>query len=169
MELQVKSTDTRKFTLMKDTQELGTLTYEKWFAFKADIQLRDAAVYEVDKDGFWATSLELKRNGATLIEFRMSWGGHVIVITHFENDRQKFIFKRKGFLNSYYALVDEKDEELAVVKPDYKITKLSFEYTIITEGIFKNENYDWLLFLSTIHCSNYFLHLSAGGAFAAAT
>lgn len=166
-ELTVTSTDIRKFSMTENESELGRLDYTSWFSFKAEITLYDSKVYEVAPKGFWGTTIEVKDGEDVLLSFKMHWNGSIIIKTFFEGNQQDFIFKHKGLFKNAYVLLDKEEQELAVMQPDFKWMKFRYDYAISGSDVFKKAEHNNLLFLTIVHCANYYMSMMSGAMGAA--
>ncbi len=163
---EVKATDTKKFTLTAADLEIGTLQYENWFSFKADIVLADGTTYQVVPKGFWGTTIELKKDDTVLLNFKMNWSGN-IVIKMLDDEKNDFIFKPEGLLKSSFFLLDREERELIVIQPDFQWSKLNYNYTLSTGDEFGRLAYQEMLLLATVYCVNYYMALVTSTAVAA--
>ncbi|WP_394996602.1 hypothetical protein [Emticicia sp.] len=154
-EYKIKSEDTKHFSLTLNDQEIGRLKYEKWFSFKAEMILGGTMTYQIEPKGFWGTTIELKQNEKILLNFKMIWNGDFIINTRFDEIERDFILKHKGIFKESYVILNKQDEELLVIRPDFKWNKLNYDYNISTTDQFDNLSFNVILLLTTIHCINY--------------
>ena len=157
----VKSEDARYFSLLKDGMEIGRLNYEKWFSFKAELTLGQTETYQVEPQGFWGTTIELKQNEKILLDFKMNWNGSIIINTRFDDTERDFVFKQKGVLKSIYVLLDADGQELLAIEPDFKWSKFNYDYDITTTDEFDDFRFNELLILVAIHAANYYMAMMA--------
>lgn len=162
-EYKVKSEDTKHFSLTINDQEIGRLEYAKWFSFKAEMILEGAMPYQIEPKGFWGTTIELKQNENVLLNFKMNWNGNIIINSRFDNIERDFILKHKGIFKDSYVLLTREEQDLLVVKPDFKWNKIKYDYNIITTDRFDNLSFHPILLLTTIHCVNYYMAMTSSG------
>jgi hypothetical protein len=162
MEYKVKPTNSLNFSLTRNDNLIGNLTYENCFSFKAKLELPYNSSFQIEPKGFWGTEIEVKDNEKKLMKFEMNCNGDIIIQTSFGNKEQNFIFKHSGFLKNSFVLIDKEKKELVVVKPDYKWYGTINEYNITTTDFFdKIENQNFLL-LAIAHCAYYYDVMTAG-------
>jgi hypothetical protein len=154
------STDSLNFNLTFDNQKIGELVYEKWYSFKANIQMPDGNKFQLEPKGFWESKIELKDATKTLLEFKMGWNG-IIIKTFFNTTEESYLFKLKGLLGSEFILINTEKKELLVVECDFKWNKLDYDYTIETTQEFDNFTNKDLLLLTILHCINYYITITA--------
>jgi len=162
-EYKVKSEDPKHFSLIINDQEIGRLKYEKWFSFKAEMILEGTRTYQIEPKGFWGTTIELKQNEIILLNFKMNWNGNIIINTRFDEIERDFMLKHKGILKDSYVLLNKEEEDLLVIKPDFKWSKFNYDYNISTTDLFDNLNFNLILVLTTIHCVNYYMAMMSSG------
>ena len=162
-EYKVKSEDTKHFSLTMNDQEIGRLKYEKWFSFKAEMILDGTRTYQIEPKGFWGTTIELRQNDKILLNFKMNWNGNIIINTWFDEIERDFILKHKGILKDSYVLLNKEEEDLLVIKPDFKWSKFNYDYNISTTDRFDNLSFNLTLLLTTIHCVNYYMAMMSTG------
>jgi hypothetical protein len=164
-EYKVRSTDIKHFSLTINEKEIGKLTYEKWFSFNAEMILDGDSTYQIEPKGFWGTTIELKQNDQVLMNFKMSWNGNIIIHSNFDGMERDFVLKHKGILKESYVLLNKEEEDLLVVKPDFKWNKFNYDYQITTTDRFDNYGFNTILLLTTIHCVNYYMTMLSTGTF----
>lgn len=162
-EYKVKSKDTKHFSLSINDQEIGRVIYEKWFSLKAEITLEGAITYQIEPKGFWGTTIELKQNEKLILNFKMNWSGNIIINSHFDEIERDFILKHKGIFKDSYILLSKEEEELLIIKPDFKWNKFNYDYNITTTDHFDTLSFNTILLLTTIHCVNYYMTMMSSG------
>ena len=162
-EYKVKSEDTKHFSLSINDQEIARLIYEKWFSLKAEMILEGAITYQIEPKGFWGTTIELKQNEKLILNFKMNWSGNIIINSHFDEIERDFILKHKGIFKDTYILLSKEEEELLVIKPDFKWNKFNYDYNITTTDHFDTLSFNTILLLTTIHCVNYYMTMMSSG------
>ena len=160
----VESAEKRTFHLREGSAELGTLTYTDWFSFKADIHIKNGAAYAILPKGFWGTTIEVKQNENVLLSFRMHWNGNIIIDDQHTDHPKDYVFKMKGFLKSAYVLQDKDGVELLAVQPDFSWSKLHYNHRVETADTYGDTEFDNLLVLVTIHCTNYYMTMMTTAA-----
>jgi hypothetical protein len=104
----VTADDTRCFRLSEGPRAVSELTYPNWFSFEATLTLAaDPLSFAVKPKGFWGTTIEVQQHEHTMLRFKMSWNGNIIIRTTFpDHPPQDFIFRQKGVFKSQYMLTD---------------------------------------------------------------
>ena len=162
---QAKSLDTKHFELTRADAPVGTLAYDSWFSFKADITLADYRHYAVRPKGFWGTTIEVKDpQEQVLLDFKMNWKGQILIRTHFDGVEDFYILKNRGLLKSTFVLLHGEETELLSLAPDFKWTKLAVDYEIAAAEAFEQLPHKELLLLTAIHCANYYLTMMTAAA-----
>jgi hypothetical protein len=161
---QVKSLDTKHFKLTQADAEIGLLEYESWFSFKAEIILADHRHYTVVPKGFWGTTIEVKDQEQVLLDFKMNWKGQILIRTLFSGAEDYYILKQKGLLKSTFILLHGEDTELLSLAPDFKWTRMNFDYDLVASDAFEQLDHKELLLLTVIHCANYYLTMMTAAA-----
>lgn len=154
------STNSKNFKLTLNGQNIGELTYEKWYAFSAEIQLANGKKYKLEPKGFWDSKIELLDGNDKLLEFKMGWKG-IIIKTSFNNEEEDYMLTLKGLFSNKYVLFNVDKEELLVAESSFKWGKLNFDYHIETTSKFDSLDNNALLLLTIVHCINYFITMIA--------
>jgi hypothetical protein len=155
------SANSKNFILTQNNVQLGELIYPKWYTFNAEIILADKSVYKLVPQGFWESSIQLKKDDDTLLEFKLEWKGIVFSINK-NGATHDYLLKLKGLLSSKFVLVDSDDNELFEVECDFKWTKAEYDYFVSTTEKFDQFENKELLLLSFFHAINYYLKVSSG-------
>lgn len=150
------STNSRNFSLIFEDQSKGELIYAKWYSFNAEIAMPDGTTYQLKPAGFWDSKIELKKDEATLLEFKMSWKG-IMIKTFFEHESVTYLLKLSGFFNNKFILIDTDKNELMAAETDFKWNKLNWDYTIETTQQLDDLDNKELLLLTILHCINYYM------------
>ena len=101
-EYKVNSKDTKSFYLLQDGLKIGSLVYEKWFSFKAEMNFQKKDTFQIEPKGFWGTTIELKQHGKVLLNFKLNWNGNIIISTQFDSNEKGYVLKQKGILKTTY-------------------------------------------------------------------
>ena len=144
------------FIITENNQKLGELNYKKWYAFDAEIILKDNLKYQLIANGIKEQKIELKQNDVKFAEFKMESNG-IIINTYFENNETCYLLKQKGKLNYKFILTNAQNYELVKAIPDFKWTKLNYNYNIETAEEFDNLPQNELLLFTILHCLNYYM------------
>ena len=156
---QAKSTDTLSFNLTQDEILIGRLFYKGWFKFAASVELANSSTYQIESKGFWGTTIELKEGDNLLITFSMDWRGQIVLQTNFQDSVKEYLFKHRGVFKESFVLIDQAENELLVMKPDLKWSKLNFDYQVSTSDSFESSYGKELLLMTCLHCANYYMSL----------
>ncbi len=158
----VVSTDRKKFEVVADTDKIGTLAYENWFSFKAQFSLvSQNGTFWIEPIGFWGTTIEVRKGNDVLLDFKMNWSGNIIINTKFDPAEIDFVLKHKGIFNSGYLLADKHGNEMLYIQPDFKWQTFRTDYLITTTDAFDKLEFNEILLLSIVHCTNYFMSMNA--------
>ena len=157
------SINSKSFSLTTENSKIGELNYTTWYSFKAEIQLADHSIYQLEPKGVWDQKIELKKEETTLLEFKMGWKG-ILIKTDFDGVEKNYLLKLKGLLSSKFILVDSEENELLAVDTDFKWSKLNFDYAIETSTEFDSMKNKELMLLTILHCINYYLTFVSGAA-----
>ena len=150
------SINSKSFILTIENTKIGELNYNEWYSFKAEIQLADNSIYQLEPKGFWDSKIELKKAEKTLLEFKMGWKG-IVIKTNFNENEKNYLLKLKGLLSNKFILVDAEENEILAVDTDFKWNKFNFDYTIETSTEFDTMENKELMLLTILHCVNYYL------------
>ena len=115
---QVKSSDTRRFVVTAENEKIGELNYDNWFSFKFELLLTTGEAFQVEPKGFWGTTIELRKAGVVLLNFKMHWDGNIIIKTRFENEESNYNLKYKGIFKTSFVLQDENEKVFLEIQPD---------------------------------------------------
>ena len=91
--MEAKSTDKKTLQLTENGQQLGELIYESLFSLKAEINLTNSDLYEVQPVGIFGTSITVTKNGIEIANLKMNWRGHIVFSFQ---DGKEFVLKAKG-------------------------------------------------------------------------
>lgn len=161
---QANSLDTKHFELMQANTLIGSLEYESWFSFKADIVLANHRHYAVRPKGFWGTTIEVKDREQLLLDFKMNWKGQILIRTLFDGAEDFYIIKHKGLFKNTCVLFHGEDTELLNIVPDFKWGKLRTDYQLVASEAFEQLAHKDLLLLTAIHCTNYYITMLTAAA-----
>ncbi|WBA43686.1 hypothetical protein [Hymenobacter canadensis] len=154
---QVKSHSTRTFTLREADAVLGELTYTEWFSFKALLNLSDSPPLQIEPKGFWGTTIELKEQGEVLLSFKMHWNGNILLKSRMGGVNQTFVLKSRSLLKNEYVLLNKADQQLLLIRPDFRWNSANYDYTISSNEDFEALAAKHVLLLIAVHCTNYYL------------
>ena len=145
-----------------ENEKIGELNYDNWFSFKFELLLTTGEAFQVEPKGFWGTTIELRKAGVVLLNFKMHWDGNIIIKTRFENEESNYNLKYKGIFKTSFVLQDENEKVFLEIQPDFQWSKLSYDYIISTTDEFDQISHNKVLLLTTVHCANYFMHMMSG-------
>jgi hypothetical protein len=158
-EYQAKSINALSFDVTKDDKLVGSLSYNSWFKFNAEIVIANNSNYQVEPKGFWGTTVELRDGEKVLLKFQMNWNGEIVVQTYFNDFEKGYTFKHRGFFKESFVLIDQEGIELLVMKPQLKWSKMNYEYQITTSDTFETLSYKEILLMNSLHCANYYMSM----------
>ena len=154
--MEAKSTDKKTLQLTENGQQLGELIYENLFSLKAEINLTNSDLYEVQPVGIFGTSITVTKNGTEIANLKMNWRGQIVFSFQ---DGQEFVLKAKGmFFHNKYIIENKDEEKLLQFDPKFNWSKFDYNYDIIYD---KNPQ-DILLVLLGVYASNYFIASMSG-------
>lgn len=156
-----KSTSKLSLSLMKNEHVIGKLSYNRWFSFKAKIELPEGKNFTIESRGFWQKTFEIRDNENLLLKFKRKWNGSILIHTYADNEKE-FLFKRKGALKDSFVLLDGNNTALLDLKPGLNWSKISYEYHITTTDSFDSLGDQVVLLLITIHCANAYMAAMVG-------
>lgn len=161
-EYQVKSMEARTFTLLAEGTALGELKYTEWFSFKSVLTLADGTLLRAEPKGFWGTTIEIKDQDAVLLSFKMHWNGDIVLKSRLGGVSRALVLKNQSVMKNTYVLQDKHGQLLLTIQPDFKWSKVNHDYAISSTELFETFEAKHLLLLTAIHCTNYFMTVSAG-------
>lgn len=161
-EYQVKSPEARTFTLLAGAEALGELKYKEWYSFKALLSLPDGTSLSIEPKGFWGTTIEIKDQDGVLLSFRMHWNGNIVLKSRLGGVSRALVLKNQSVMKNTYVLLDKNNQELLTIQPDFKWNKVNHDYTIHSTELFDLLEDKHVFILTVIHCTNYYMTVSAG-------
>lgn len=153
--MEAKSTDKKTFQLTLNAQQLGELTYESIFSYKAKIKLKSPDVYEITSVGFFGTGITVTKNGAGIANLKMNWRGQIVFEFH---DGQEFLFIPKGMFLNKFTIENKDGETLILLDPKFNWSKFNYNYDISYE----QKPVDILFVLLAVYASNYYIAAMSG-------
>jgi hypothetical protein len=153
--MQVKCTDKKTFQLTEKGEPLGQLTYKNLFSYNAKITLINSDSYEIKPDGFFGTSITVKKNKTEVANLKMNWKGHIVIIFQ---DGQEFVFKAKGTFHNKYVIENRDEERLIQFDPKFNWGKFNYNYDIS----YDKKPQDSLFILLGVYASNYYIAVMSG-------
>ncbi len=152
MKFSAKGTRNSFFELQDEGgTSLGKLDYTSWFSIKAEIQLPEGKTYHLNPQGAFHTSVSVFDGERKEASLRFNWKGQIII--ELENG-SSYAFKRVGFFNYHFGVINEHEHETAMVHQHFKIAEFSFNYQIETDDNYPEMNKPEFLLL-LIYCCNY--------------
>jgi|SRR5690554_3986280 len=153
--MEAKSTDNKTFQLTDNGQQLGELTYENVFSYKAEIKLTNSDAYDIKSVGIFGTSITVTKNGTEIANLKMNWRGQIVFAFQ---DGQEFVFKAKGSFLNKYTIENKDGENLIQFDPKFNWSKFNYNYDISYDK--KPENI--LFVLLGVYASNYYIAAMSG-------
>jgi hypothetical protein len=161
MKYTVKGTHNKHFELFTEAGEaLGKLDYTSWFSTKSAIILQSGKEYEIGSTGIFQTSVEITSGDTEIGSLKFNWKGQIILTL---TGGHAYIFRRVGFINGHFGLFTAHDKEIIILRQHFKLSELSFNYTIETDDNY-TEGKDISLLLLLIYCANYMHSMGMGAA-----
>lgn len=152
MNFKVEPINNKRYDLIRSNNTSGSIIYQNLFSIsKAKIILDSTEEFYTSKKSNWKSDFYVMHNEKAVIEFNFSWNGSVHISSYSEEQTKKYVLKRKGFWNSDYVLINEKNGLVCSVKPEFKWKKFKTSYHINILNDIDFAQYD-VLFLSIIHC-----------------
>lgn len=147
--MNIQCVNTKTFELVENSQQLGYLTYESLFSFKAQVEV-GSDKYHITPKGIFGTEISVKRNNdSEVAHMKMTFHGGIVIA--FQNGKE-FILKSVGTFNVKYILEDENQQQLIVLHPDFKWTKLSYNYRVSYD-----QPQEPLLVILATYAANYYI------------
>ncbi len=158
MNYTAKGVHNRHFELIdSNANALGKLDYTSWFSTKAEVLLTNGDRYEIGKSNIWHTALYMSKNGAEKCTMKNNWKSQIIITME---GGTTYMLKPKGFFHSTYVLMNEQEQELITLHPDFQWAKLSFNYAIETNDNYPETN-DPAIVLLALYCTNHMKNMQS--------
>lgn len=151
--MKIQSTDRKTFDLTDESANLGTLTYDGPFSFKATARI-GSDNYAIEPEGIFSTSISVSKNGAEVATMKMNWKGQIIISM---NDGLEFILKATGTFLNKYTIEDSNHQVQMLLSPEFNWSKFNYNYTIS----YDNKPQNALLVLLGVYSANYFIAATA--------
>jgi len=113
------------FKIINNNHELLELKYKNWFSSKAKTKLNNTEI-EIKPKNLWNTSFDIYHNGIDVGDITFNWKTNAIITI---ND-DKYLFKAIGLWNLKFELVNENEDRIFLIKPNYKWKKMKYDYEI---------------------------------------
>lgn len=97
----------------------------------------------------------MKGPAGVLYTFKMNWSGEILIKS--KVDAKAFVLKNKSLFKNAFVLHDKHEQELLVVQPDFKWSKLNHDYHLTTTEALGPPDAKALLLLVAVHCANYYM------------
>lgn len=152
MNFKVEPLNNKKYHLVASNVFKGSIVYPNRYSIsKAKILLKSSEEFYTSKKSNWKSDFYIMQGDKAVLEFNFSWNGSVQISSYFEKQTQKYLLKRKGLWNSDYLLINEKNDQVCSIKPEFKWKnfKTSYQINILNDTDFTENE---VLFLSIIHC-----------------
>ena len=154
--------DTKNFQLLDENQKvLGEIIYPKWYSTNAELRT-NSKVFKITAKGFWTTSIEVLDTEKTILKFKMSWSGNII-LTDFTNGEKHYQIDKEKWYNDVFEMKDETEKTILKIKRNFKWKELKYQYEIALE----DESLLPITILGIIHVVNYFNSQSDAAVIAA--
>ncbi len=74
--MKITYNNAKEFVLTSEEEIfLGSLKMEKWSSSKAQVTTQYGDFYDIEKKGFWGTSIVVIKNSVEFAELKMNWKG----------------------------------------------------------------------------------------------
>ncbi len=106
------------------------LEYEDWFSSKGTARI-GSDLFSIKSRNIWWTNFDIFHNSEDIGDLTINWKGHVIIKMQEPNQLEKvFVLKTTGFWNYHFVLEDGDGQQILVLKPTLKWSKMSYDYAI---------------------------------------
>ena len=154
MHFTVTSRGNRHFEVFNEQNDsIGTIGLSTWRPNKGQITTAAGVTYNIAPTGFWQTTIAITKNDFPFAEIKAGWSPGLRL--SFATESRTYVFKKKGFWNTDYAVYDEDGHEIAFVAVEYKWSTWSFNYEIDVHGSMADKETNMILPLLITYCARY--------------
>lgn len=128
---------------------LGSLKLEKWSSSKAQITTQYGDFYDIEKKGFWGTSIGVSKSDAEFAELKMNWKGQIVIDMLANEKGMDYLVKSSNMWKSQFTLFNREDIELLIFTSDYKWKKGHYDFKIDVNPHFTEQIDETLVLIAT--------------------
>ncbi|RYE57524.1 MAG: hypothetical protein EOP48_05620 [Sphingobacteriales bacterium] len=136
-----------KFELLDETSVVGSIGYDGFFSFKANIEIGNSN-YKIFSKGIFSTVTLVTKEDIEVANMKMNFKGHIVISLP---NGQEFIVKPMGIFQDKYVLEDQYKQKLMLLTPHFNWKCFRYSYTISYE----TKPNDILLVLLAVYAANY--------------
>ena len=129
--MQIESTSASgNFEIKSNGKKLLKLTYSNWFASNA-LTSFDSNNIEIKPKNIWQSKFDIIKDGIDKGDISFNWKGNVIIKLENENKVQnQYLLKAIGFWKLGFELIDEKENKILSLKPNFNWKKVNYNYEV---------------------------------------
>ncbi|MDD7885483.1 aminotransferase [Flavivirga sp. 57AJ16] len=146
-----------------DNNRLLELIYSNWFSSNAKTVFNSNNI-EIKPKNIWASKFDIITNGSDKGDISFNWKGNIIIRLENKNKTDnQFLLKAIGLWKLGFELLDQKENKILFLKPNFKWTKFSYDYEVLLEdNIVPNNEIIELLIYSGFSANLYMTRMMAG-------
>ena len=129
--MKIESTSANgNFEIKNNGKKLLELTYSNWFASNAQTSFNSINI-EIKPKNIWQNKFDILKNGIDKGDISFNWKGNVIIKLENENKVQnQYLLKAIGFWKLGFELIDEKENKILSLKPNFNWKKVNYNYEV---------------------------------------
>jgi len=112
------------FKIQSDKNDLLELEYKNWFSSIANTNFDNTEI-EIRSKNFWNSSFDIFHSGKDVGNIIFNWRGDALITIN----NEKYLFKAIEW-NSKFELLNDKEEKIVLIKPNYKWEKKKYDYEL---------------------------------------
>ena len=148
--MKITYTDAKEFVLTSNEEIfLGSLKMEKWSSTKAQITTQYGDFYDIEKKGFWGTSIVVLKSSEEFAELKINWKGQVVIDMLANGKGMDYMLKSTSIWKSQFTLFSREETELLIFTIDYRWKKGHYNLKIDVNPNFANEIDETLVLVAT--------------------
>lgn len=113
------------FNILNNDIKLLELKYKNWFSSTAKTEFNNLEI-EIKPKNIWNTSFDIYHNGIDVGDITFNWKSNAIITIN----EDKYLFKAIGLWDLKFELLNENEDRIFLIKPNYKWKKLKYDYEI---------------------------------------
>ena len=124
------TSDNGNFKIQSDNKDLLELEYKNSFSSIASTNLDNTEI-EIRPKNIWNSSFDIFHDGKDAGNIIFNWRGDAVITIN----NEKYLFKAIEW-NSKFELLNEKEEKIVLIIPNYKWEKKKYDYEleVVTEN-----------------------------------